>query len=264
MEGQQPAVDGYPQYVAQAQSTNSKDQKTEAAPLSPYIAELKSPRSSQPLTHLSEPVEKLPSPEYQQHVAIGPDENPLTPTTPKSISRRINTTNMAVIQPTVNQPAYAPAALTPQPQAIRGGSWQHSLCSCAEPSICMTSLFCPCVVYGKTQYRLGLKSNKKDPTNMLGYTAVNGSCIAFGILCGINGFLSAIQRTRLRKSYEMSPESGNMTGDCLKGLCCCCCVVAQNEKEVSCREQEARKAGENPKIEGYVPPGGMTFAAPPR
>lgn len=100
---------------------------------------------------------------------------------------------------------------------------------------------------------------KKDPTNMLGYTSINGSCIAFGVLCGINGFLAAIQHTRVRKAYNMNSEAGNVAGDCLTGLCCCCCVVAQDEKEVRFREEQARKAG-GLKQEGYVPPTAMAFS----
>ena len=100
---------------------------------------------------------------------------------------------------------------------------------------------------------------------MLGYTAFNGSCIAFGLLCGVNGMLAAIQRTRLRKKYDMSSEAGNVAADCMKGLCCCCCVVAQDEKEVKFREEQARKpAGSATKKEGYVAPTSMSFSPPPR
>jgi hypothetical protein len=100
---------------------------------------------------------------------------------------------------------------------------------------------------------------------MLGYTTVNGSCMAFGILCGINGILAGLQRTRLRKKYSMSNEAGDVAGDCLKGVCCCCCVVAQDEKEIKFREEQARKpAGSGTKKEGYVAPTTMTFSPPPR
>lgn len=45
-------------------------------------------------------------------------------------------------------------------------------------------LLCPCILYGKTQHRLSLKSRKEDPTNMLGYETCNGSCTAMALLCG--------------------------------------------------------------------------------
>ncbi|KAG9778892.1 hypothetical protein ABEF93_002568 [Exophiala dermatitidis] len=194
---------------------------------------------------------------------IVPDTNPLTPTTPKF--HEPASTNMAIVAPATDPSQFSVSTFIPSPQAIRGGVWQHGLCSCAEPSTCLMALFCPCVVYGKTQYRLNLRADKKCPTNMLGYAAVNGSCIAFGVLCGINGILASIQHTRVRKTYGMSSAAGNVAGDCLKGFCCCCCVVAQDEKEVKFREEQARKpGGSGTRKEGYVAPTGMTFSAPPR
>lgn len=200
--------------------------------------------------------------EPQKPKSIEPDTNPLTPTTPKFSESA--STNMAIVLPPNESSHFSVSTFTPSPQAIRGGSWQHGLCSCGEPSTCFTGLLCPCLVYGKTQYRLGLRADKKDPTNMLGYTAVNGACIAFGLLCGFNGILAAIQHTRVRKTYNMNSSAGNVAGDCLKGLCCCCCVVAQDEKEVRFREEQARKpSGSGTKREGYLAPCAMTFSAPP-
>jgi hypothetical protein len=94
---------------------------------------------------------------------------------------------------------------------------------------------------------------------MLGYTAINGSCIAFGILCGFNTILAAIQHTRIRKTYEMNSEAGNVAGDCLESLCCCCCVIAQDEKEVKFREEQARKSL-GTKKEGYLTTNAMVFS----
>ncbi|KIV87345.1 hypothetical protein PV11_02897 [Exophiala sideris] len=209
-----------------------------------------------------DPVKQAPDHENKLAAPIEPDVNPLTPTTPKVTQRA--STNMAIVPPPSDPAQFSVSTYTPSPQTIRGGSWQHGLCSCAEPSTCLTGLFCPCVVYGRTQYRLGLRGERKDPTNMLGYTAFNGSCIAFAFLCGINGILTAIQHTRVRKTYNMSTEAGNVAGDCVKGFCCCCCVVAQDEKEVRYREEQARKPGVSTNQEGYVAPTGMNFSPPPR
>ncbi|ETI21526.1 hypothetical protein G647_07873 [Cladophialophora carrionii CBS 160.54] len=217
-----------------------------------------------PIPQPPEPVKQPMIPPKEATSPIAPDANPLSPTNPKRPNR--TSTNMAIVPPSSMDPAqFSASTFTPSPQSVKGGSWQHGLCSCAEPSICMTGLFCPCIIYGRTQYRLALRDERKEPTNMLGYTAVNGSCIAFGVLCGINGILAAIQHTRLRKTYGMSSEAGNVAGDCLKGVCCCCCVVAQDEKEVKFREEQARKpAGSATRNEGYVAPPSMTFSAPPR
>lgn len=206
---------------------------------------------------------KQSSSDNKPSVPISPDANPLVSPIPRGLQRA--STNMAIVPPSANPAQFSIGVYTPSPQAIKGGSWQHGLCSCAEPSICLTGLFCPCIVYGKAQYRLSLRGERKDPTNMLGYNVLNGSCLAFAILCGINGFLSAIQHTRVRKTYNMNTEAGNVPGDCVKGFCCCCCAVAQNEKEVKFREEQARKPeGASNNQTGYVAPAGMTFSPPPR
>jgi Cys-rich protein (TIGR01571 family) len=190
---------------------------------------------------------------------IEPDANPLrTPVSPRSpghLPRGDTNTNIPVLPP---HDTYSSSTYAPHPQPRHGGSFTHSFFSCSHPSICIPSLFCPCIVYGRTQYRLTQRSNKADPTNMLGYNSVNGSCVAFGVLCGINGILSAIQHTRVRRAYAMEGEAGNVFVDCIKGCCCCCCVVAQDEKEVKVREEEARKPGGRGK-EGYVAVGNMAY-----
>ena len=50
--------------------------------------------------------------------------------------------------------------------------------------LCCLGIFCPCVVYGKTQYRLSQKAQKKEATDLLGYKAVNGSCGLLAVACG--------------------------------------------------------------------------------
>ncbi|KAL0263733.1 hypothetical protein SLS55_002714 [Diplodia seriata] len=68
--------------------------------------------------------------------------------------------------------------------------WKHSICECSgDVATCMTGVFCPCVVYGKTSYRLGLKSEKKDPTEMLGWSWANTQCslMAMATFCGLCG-----------------------------------------------------------------------------
>ena len=233
-----------------------------------YVATTSDPRRQYQQQYEQQPdVPKEPTQPEPARYVVGPDANPLhTPTTPVTPQvPHANTTNMAILPPPSDPALFPVSNYTPTATPERGGAFSHALFSCSAPSICLPALFCPCLVYGKTQYRLSRRSDKKDPTNMLGYNAVNGSCLAFGILCGINGILSAIQHTRVRRAYEMDGEAGNVVGDCIKGCCCCCCVVAQDEKEVKLREENARKAshGRRPK-EGYVAPGNMVFGVPPR
>ena len=60
--------------------------------------------------------------------------------------------------------------------------WKNGLC---EPdAICCLGLVCPCMVYGKTMYRLSRKAQKQDPTDLLGYEACNGSCGLMAAACG--------------------------------------------------------------------------------
>ncbi|KAI9801185.1 MAG: hypothetical protein M1825_003459 [Sarcosagium campestre] len=73
-------------------------------------------------------------------------------------------------------------------------SWQHSLCDCSDPGVCCLGLALPCMLYGRTQYRLAQKSGKKDPTDLLAYKACNGACGLFclancGFSCNLKPFL---------------------------------------------------------------------------
>lgn len=218
---------------------------------------------------LRDPNVKQPSPELPKQTSrdtkpihINPDENPLEPNSP-IVSSRQATFNWSSMTPQDNNNMRFSTTAITKPQAIQGGTWEHGACSCVDPSTCMTGIFCPCVLYGKTQYRLSLRSEKKDPTNMLGYSTLNGSCVTWALLCGVNICLTAIQHTRIRKTYEMDSSGENVFGDCIKSICCCCCMLAQDEKEVRYREEGGRK-GETDTKEGYVPPNGMTFSPPPR
>ena len=68
------------------------------------------------------------------------------------------------------------------PNSAINPEWRHGLCD--PDATCCLSLFCPCTVYGKTQYRLSRKAQKQDPTDLLGYEAFNGSCGVMAIACG--------------------------------------------------------------------------------
>ena len=162
------------------------------------------------------------------------------------------------------------------PNASVDPHWKHGLC---EPDVlCCMGLLCPCIIYGKTSYRLSRRTQKQDPTDLLGYETCNGSCGLFAAICGFQcgsspsklrvygqltleiGILAAIHRTRIRKLYDLEGSFGT---DCVKGICCCCCVVMQNEREVREREELIRRHA-GPGSGAYVPPGEMTYAPPPR
>lgn len=75
------------------------------------------------------------------------------------------------------------------PNAIVDPQWKHGLCEI--DTLCCTGLFCPCVLYGRTQYRLSKKEQKQDPTDLLGYESVNGSCGIMAVACGLQCTYSA-------------------------------------------------------------------------
>ena len=78
--------------------------------------------------------------------------------------------------------------------------WHHGLFDCSpDVTVCCTGLFCPCLLYGRTQYRLSQKSDKKDPTNMLGYHRMNGCCMLMG-LCLPLGCKDSFPATRSSSS----------------------------------------------------------------
>lgn len=141
--------------------------------------------------------------------------------------------------------------------------WKHSMCDCgSDVGTCLTGLFCPCILYGKTSYRLSRKNSKKDPTDMLGYSATNSQCVVMSAACGLWCLFPLIQRTRLRHIYKLA---GSVTGDIGRACCCCCCVAIQNEREVRDREGNARRwAGPAANAEAYSSPGQMIYAPLPR
>lgn len=195
-------------------------------------------------------------------VRIAPDENPLTP---KSPSQSQHSTKFTTYPPRAttgpdgynnHHPGQAPDPV----QQIKGGTWKHGLCDCADIGACCTGVFCPCILYGKTQYRLTQKSDRKDPTNMLGYETLNGSCTSFAVLCGCNLILAAIQHTRVRKNYGIP---GSVGSDCVRAVCCCCCTLAQDEKEIKYREGHRSGFVGSRVISQYATPGGMNYARPP-
>ena len=195
---------------------------------------------------------------------IAPDENPLTPTTPNQPHDRMRPTTVPPQAAAGGDPNFQnhyPGQAPDPTQQTRGGTWKHGLCDCGDVSTCCTGLFCPCILYGKTQHRLSQKSDRKDPTNMLGYETLNGSCTVFAVLCGCNWILAAIQHTRVRKTYDIP---GSVGSDCVRGLCCSCCTLAQDEKEVKYREGHRSGFTGTAVNIPYVAPGGMNYAPPPK
>jgi Cys-rich protein (TIGR01571 family) len=145
----------------------------------------------------------------------------------------------------------------PNMESKSSHEWTHSLCACGpDVSTCLTGLACPCILYGRTSYRLSQKSAKKDPTDMLGHTATNGHCMIMGLSCGLWWLFPMLQRTRIRHAYKLG---GSLSSDLLRGCCCCCCVAVQNEREVKSREEASRRYAGPASTDVYTKVNGMVY-----
>ncbi|KAI4101594.1 MAG: hypothetical protein LQ339_004983 [Xanthoria mediterranea] len=200
--------------------------------------------------------------------------DPSTPTPTSGADAQQWKGNATVIRPDVEKPAlmYNPNSLAgpnatlenhrpgqaAHPNTAVEPDWKHGLCE--VDTLCCVGLCCPCIVYGKTQYRISRKTQKEDATNLLGYKTFNGSCGLMGLACGFQWVLASIQRARVRKLYSIK---GDFASDCLKSLCCCCCVIMQDEREVRDREELIRRHA-GPASAAYASPPTMTYAPPPR
>lgn len=117
---------------------------------------------------------------------IEPDYNPLTTQSPAP-AYDPNPTSKGVPTSTPlvhDRMSHTPGQVMHPQQELKGGTWKHSLCDCSDIGTCCMGMWCPCILYGRTQYRLSMKSERKDPTNLLGYETCNASCTGMALLCG--------------------------------------------------------------------------------
>lgn len=249
-----------------------------------------------PVQHLASRHNLREPPQSPGPLPIKLDDEPTSPELaiihhPKHVE--LNNSNHAprTIVPDAHQPPliYSPESLSgpnavaheahrpgqvPHPNATVMPHWKHGLCE--VDSLCCTGIICPCIVYGKTQYRLSRKSKKQEPTDLLGYEPCNSTCGIMALACGFQGeytyairrvsiltpvgILASLQRNSIRRQYKLEGDLGD---DCVKGICCCCCVIMQDEREVRDREKLIRRHA-GPAIGPYAAPGLMTYAPPPR
>ncbi|OBT88958.1 hypothetical protein VE02_02816 [Pseudogymnoascus sp. 03VT05] len=98
--------------------------------------------------------------------------------------------------------------------------------------------FCmPCVLYGKTQYRLKQMAEGENPLDLSRRHICNGPCWMFGmIMCcvGFDWFIVMLQHSRIRATYNIDGTAG---GDCVQSLFCSRCTLMQDEWEVVAREE---------------------------
>ncbi|KAJ5527394.1 hypothetical protein N7513_011553 [Penicillium frequentans] len=253
---QQAYQQAYQQQVYQQAVQQTYQQPHQQTPQETYS---QPPNSPGPL-----PVKTNPdAPTRSDTMTVAPDVNPLQ--SPK----------LPYFPPTaaVSSPGPAPEDLSTfhQPgqimhpnQEVIGGGWTNGMCDCSNNfAACFLGVICPCVLYGKTQYRLNRKSKGEDPTNMLGYESCNGACTGMALLCGCQCILTTLQRRTTRKAYGIPGDCGS---DCVRATCCCCCTLIQNEKEIQKREEHRNRAAveRGATFSPYVAPGPMTYPPPPK
>ena len=169
---------------AQAQSPH----EVHPAFFAPYSPEPPPPpmqQSQQPTaTHEPQSPGPIPmkKPEFQPPSSAIPVNNTFEPPPSSAIERR-ETYNPDSLAGPNGAPVenHRPGQVS-HPNASTDPHWKHGLC---EPdTLCCMGVLCPCMVYGKTMYRLSRKASKQDPTDMLGYESCNGSCGLFAAACG--------------------------------------------------------------------------------
>ncbi|KAJ5177794.1 uncharacterized protein N7500_000493 [Penicillium coprophilum] len=252
-------------YATQSYTHIQDQQRDKETSTQQYASYPETPSSPPPLSPGPLPLKVDPeAPARSETMPIVPDENPLQ--SPKS--------------PYFPPPTRAKTSHTPQPddlsayhqpgqsmhpnQEVKGGGWSNGLCEFSSFGICCLGMLCPCILYGRTQHRLSMKSRKEDPTNLLGYETCNASCTGMGLLCGCQWLLATIQHTRTRKAYGIQ---GSIMSDCVRATCCTCCTLIQDEKEIQKREEyrsrAARERGTT-LLSPYTTPGPMSYSPPPR
>ena len=100
---------------------------------------------------------------------------------PSTTSRTPTYNPNALAGPNVALEYHRPGQMS-HPNAAVQPQWKHGLCE--ADTLCCTGLFCPCILYGKTQYRLSQKSKRREATDLLGYKSFNGACGLMAVACG--------------------------------------------------------------------------------
>lgn len=154
------------QQAQQAQQVPALAQPESPRPI-PIKLQENPPQFAAPPTNTSTPIPSKGSPEPK----VGIDHREAY--NPDSLSG-----------PNVGSHNHHPGQIS-HPNSAIDPHWKKGLCE--ADALCCMGLICPCMVYGKTMYRLSRRAQKQDPTDMLGYESCNGSCGLMALACGFQG-----------------------------------------------------------------------------
>lgn len=113
----------------------------------------------------------------------GDSKEPVTPnmSTPHLTPRTPTYNPHSLAGPNIDESLHLPGQIS-HPNSSITPEWKHGLCG--ADLLCIESCFCPCMVYGKVQYRLSQRAARKEATDLLGYNAFNGNCGIMALACG--------------------------------------------------------------------------------
>ncbi|EKD19876.1 hypothetical protein MBM_01828 [Drepanopeziza brunnea f. sp. 'multigermtubi' MB_m1] len=107
---------------------------------------------------------------------------------------------------------------------------------------CFLGFWIPCVLFGKTHWRLKRVSRGQDASDAAWNPSYgfNRLCLACGVAAlapPLGCILTGIQRSEIRGTYGIN---GNCASDVVLGIFCTVCTQIQNDREVRAREGDTR------------------------
>ncbi|KAF7875165.1 hypothetical protein EAF04_002337 [Stromatinia cepivora] len=138
-----------------------------------------------------------------------------------------------------DQPQRSEPSLNRNKSEHKGQSdWMVPFCHnpVGDHETAFTGIFAPCVLYGKTHWRLKNVSLGRDPHKFNSSDSCNSMCWIHGALtvaCCLSIGLTVIQRARIRAQYRIQGSMGN---DIVKSSFCGPCAMMQHDREVRARE----------------------------
>ena len=169
-----------PQGLHPALSAPYADTESPVQPRSPsYQMSMLSPRPYSPGHELAKkPVDLKPP---QRTLNAAPDSDPIKEPRLNPLTKTPTYNPNSPVGPNATSETHRPGQVS-HPNSVVEPEWKHGLCE--VDTTCCIGLFCPCMLYGKTQYRLSQKSKKGEATDLLGYENCNGPCTFMALACG--------------------------------------------------------------------------------
>ncbi|KAH7110770.1 PLAC8 family-domain-containing protein [Dactylonectria estremocensis] len=119
----------------------------------------------------------------------------------------------------------------PQDSNVQNQEWSKGLCSCGPCDTCLLGTFLPCILLGRTSYRM------QNPSTQA-VRSFNNDCMIFcAIQCvtGCGWVYTTMKRGEVRQQFGIQ---GSIMRDCCTSYWCGCCALIQLEEEVKARHSQ--------------------------